>query len=122
MTTNAYGRVLYILSDELKDVKATDLALGWTRFDQQATKQVEKLIAARPMDNIMAGVLSEGIDDIERMERMIASAEERRDAVLREVDRHRAALGQDLRRTAQEAQDAEFKVIEAQPAKEQSAA
>ena len=60
----------------------------------------------------MAKVLTEKIDQIERFDRLIAIAETRRNASLREIDRRRAALGAALRRTVQEAEDAEFEVIE----------
>ena len=60
------------------------------------------------MDVVMAQALRMRLDDIERIDRMITSAEMRRHAVLREVDRHRAALAEGLRRAAQNVQDAEF--------------
>jgi hypothetical protein len=47
---------------------------------------------------------------------MIASAEARRNAVLREIERHRATLGRELRRLVPEAEDAQFEVIESPPA------
>ena len=43
---------------------------------------------------------------------MIANAEARRNAILREVERHRATWGEDLRRAAQQAEDVEFEIIE----------
>jgi hypothetical protein len=49
-------------------------------------------------------------------------AEGRRNAILRELDRHRTTWGQNLRRTVQEIEEAEIKVIEATPAKKKSAA
>jgi len=39
------------------------------------------------MDAVMAQTLSISLDDIERIDRMIATAEVRRNAILREVDR-----------------------------------
>jgi hypothetical protein len=55
------------------------------------------------------------IDEIERIERMIASAEGRRTAALQEVERRRAALARDLRR-ATEVEDAQFKMVAPQGA------
>ena len=43
---------------------------------------------------------------------MIANAEARRNAILREVERHRATWGEDLRRAAQQAEDVEFEISE----------
>jgi hypothetical protein len=70
----------------------------------------------------MARTLSLQLNDIERIDRMIATAEGRRNAALRELDRHRTTWGQNLRRTVQEIEEAEIKVIEATPAKKKSAA
>jgi hypothetical protein len=46
----------------------------------------------------------------------------RRNAILREVDRHRTTWGQELRRAAQQAEEAGFKLIEAQSDKTKTAA
>jgi hypothetical protein len=43
------------------------------------------------MEHVIAETLADRIDDIERIDRMIASAEQRRSAMLREIDRHRAS-------------------------------
>jgi hypothetical protein len=56
----------------------------------------------------MAQTLSQKLDDVERIERMLAQAEGRRHVVLREVDRHRAAVASRLRLASEEIQDAEF--------------
>ena len=74
------------------------------------------------MDAVMAHALSLKLNDIERIDRMIATAEVRRNAILREVDRHRTTRGQELRRAAQQSEDAGFKLIEAQTDKTKTAA
>ena len=43
---------------------------------------------------------------------MLALMEARRNATLREIDRHRQTLGQKLRRAAQQLEDGQFRVIE----------
>jgi hypothetical protein len=55
---------------------------------------------------------------VERIDRMIMTAEARRNATLREIDRHRETLGRRLRQAVveAEAQDASFEVVEAQAA------
>jgi hypothetical protein len=100
------------------------LAKAWAARDQSAIKRVDKLLASAglTMDAVMAQTLSISLDDIERIDRMIATAEVRRNAILREVDRHRTTWGQELRRAAQQAEDAEFKLIEAQSDKTKTAA
>ena len=59
----------------------------------------------------MAEALAEIIDSFERFDRMLASAEARRNNALREIDRHREALGDAIRR-AVDVQDAEYRDIE----------
>jgi hypothetical protein len=67
--------------------------------------------AGLTMDAMMAQTLARNIDGVERIDRLVASAEARRNVALREIDRHRAALGAALRQAADEAPDAEFKEI-----------
>jgi hypothetical protein len=74
------------------------------------------------MHDIMAEGLRESIDDTERIDRLITIAENRRNVSLREIDRRRAALGDALRRSVQEAEDAEFEVIETSSAKRKDVA
>jgi hypothetical protein len=59
------------------------------------------------MDEVMAQTLALNIDNIERTDAMIAAAEARRNIALQEMDRHRAALGESLRRAADETIDAD---------------
>jgi hypothetical protein len=53
-------------------------------------------------------VLGDKIDDIERIDRLTAIAETRRNAALREIDRRRAILGKTLRRSVHEIEDDDF--------------
>jgi hypothetical protein len=96
---------------------ANDLAKAWAARERSAVEEVDELLASAglTMDSVMAKTLSLKLDHIERIDRMIAGAEGRRNAILREVDRHRATWGQDLRQAAQQIEEAEFKVIEARP-------
>jgi hypothetical protein len=65
---------------------------------------VHKLLADAgvSMDSFMTKVLGDKIDYIERIDRLTAIAETRRNAALREIDRRRAVLGQTLRRSVHE--------------------
>jgi hypothetical protein len=74
------------------------------------------------MDSLAANALAEKFDYIERIDRLTIIAENRRNASLREIDRHRAALGESLRRSVQDIEDGEFEVIEPTPAKGKDAA
>jgi hypothetical protein len=124
MTAEAYKGLEQILQPLVGFLQREDLAKAWAARDQSAIKRVDKLLASAglTMDAVMAQTLSVNLDAIERIDRMIATAEVRRNAILREVDRHRSTWGQVLRRAAQQVEEDEFKLIEAQPAKMGSAA
>jgi hypothetical protein len=93
-----------------KKTPAQKLAAGWYRREGKAVEEVEQVLreADLSMDVVAAVALRRSLDDVERIERMIVSAEARRSAVLREVARHRAAFAEDLRRSAGSVRDAEF--------------
>ena len=54
----------------------------------------------------------EGDRPFERFDRILASSEARRNNALREIDRHRAALGGAVRQAIDEVQDAEFRDVD----------
>jgi hypothetical protein len=60
---------------------------------------------------VTARTLSANIDDLERIERMIMGAEARRNAALRELERHRKATAEALRRATDDVVDAEFEDV-----------
>jgi hypothetical protein len=64
------------------------------------------------MDDVMAEALAKKIDTFERIDRMLASAEARRNNALREIDRHRSALGTAVRQAIDEVEDVEFRDVE----------
>jgi hypothetical protein len=65
-----------------------------------------------------SSAFDEKLGYLERIDRLTAIAESRRNASLREIERHRAVLGETLQRSVQDIEDAEFKVIETTSAKE----
>lgn len=91
-----------------------DIAEGWQKRDKQVVRQAERALSSAGLtrEHVMAETLSVKLDNIERIDRLIASAEARRNAALREVDRHRSAIAQTLRRAIEEPEDAEFEVVE----------
>jgi hypothetical protein len=112
MTPTAHKAVQTILQPFIPDYLERDsLAKAWGTRDKAAVKKVDNLLAAAGMsiDAVMAQTLSINLDDIERIDRMIATAEARRNLTMREIERHRA---RDLRQAAQEAEDVEFEAIE----------
>jgi len=70
------------------------------------------------MDAVMAETLSVKLGDIERIDRMTAMAEARRNAILREIDRHREILSQNLRQAVQNVEDGQLQLIENTSVKE----
>ena len=57
--------------------------------------------------DIHAQTLAKKIDEFERIDRLAASAESRRNAALRQLERHREAVGRRLR-NAIDTEDAQF--------------
>jgi hypothetical protein len=101
-----------------QDRKANELMQEYARREPGAITLVHELLAAagKSMDIFMASALADKLDYIERIDRLTAIAESRRNASLHELDRRRALLGESLRRSVQEIEDGEFEVIEATPA------
>ena len=124
MTAVAHKGLREILEPLIGWTDARNLAEAWAARERSAIKQADELLASAglTMDAVMAQSLSLKLNDIERIDRMIAAAEMRRNAILREIDRHRTTWGQELRRAAQQAEEAGFKLIEAQSDKTKTAA
>jgi len=97
------------------------ITVAWSERDPETVQKVNELLASSglTMDSVNAQTLRLIIDPIERIDRMIASNETRRNATLHEIERHRAGFGQKLRRAVEDVEDAEFEVIA--PAAEQDA-
>lgn len=114
MTANAYKGLTETLSPLVGRMQAETLAEGWAARKSDVVEEVTKTLtsAGLTIDSIMAQTFSLKLNDMERIEHMIALAEARRNATLREIDRHRQTLGQKLRRAAQQLEDGQFRVIE----------
>jgi hypothetical protein len=96
-------------------IEADRLAKSWARNEAAGRKKVKQLLASAGLstDAVMAQTLSLKINDIERIDRMVMAAETRRDATLREIERHRATLAQALRRETEQVEEAEFEEVDA---------
>jgi hypothetical protein len=90
--------------------KAKELLQEYVGGKREAVTLVNELLsdAGMSMDSFMIKVLGDRIDEIERIDRLTAIAETRRNVTLREIDRRRAVLGQTLRRSVQENEDDDF--------------
>jgi hypothetical protein len=119
---NGLEEILKPLVDDRWDRER--LVQDWAKREKGAIERVDEFLASAglTMDEVMAQTLSINLNDIERIQRMIANAEARRNAILREVERHRATWGEDLRRAAQQAEDVEFEIMENKSGKARSAA
>jgi hypothetical protein len=94
---------------------STILAYGWAARRADAVSKVESTLAAAgfTMDHVAAATLAARIGDFERIDRMTAYAEGRRNSALHELDLHRSSFALRLRRALEEIEDAEFEVVPA---------
>ena len=82
--------------------------------DAKTRKEFAEILkkAGLGMEDVMAEALSSKIEAFERIDRMLASAEARRNNALREIDRHRSTLGAAVRQAIDKVEDAEFRDVE----------
>ena len=78
--------------------------------------------AGLSMDAAMAHTLAAKITEIERIDRLSMNAEIRRNAALREIERHRAGFSQALRRASNDVVDAQFEQVQAPQIEDREAA
>ena len=114
LKANEYKGLSETLAPLVGRSQAETLAEGWAARKPEVVEEVNKTLTSAGLtaDSILAQTFSLKLNDIERIEHMIALAEARRNATLREIDRHRQTLGQKLRRAAQQLEDGQFRVIE----------
>jgi hypothetical protein len=108
MACRRLAKVLESLSVDGADKLAENCAAGKPR----ALKRADRILKSTGLN--MDAVVAEKIKFIEAM---IAMAEARRNAMLREIERHHATLVCALRRTLPRLEDAEYQVIDAAEAK-----
>jgi hypothetical protein len=82
--------------------------------EKSARKEVEAVLhkAKLSVDDVTAKTLESKLHSFERLDRVLASAEARRNIALREIDRHRSAFGAAVRQAIDEAEDVEFRDVE----------
>jgi len=102
--------------------KVDELVQQYVRRKPDAVAKIQKLLADAGLstDVLLADRLvkrSEYLEHIERLDRLTTIAESRRNAMLHEIERRRAVLGETLRRRVQEIEHGEFEVIETTPVK-----
>lgn len=84
-----------------------ELSKRWASGDTQSQNE-----AGLTLDAIMARTLEVKLDSFERLDRLLASSEARRNNALREIDRHGEKLGAATRRALEVPEDVEFCDVE----------
>jgi hypothetical protein len=114
MTASAVHGLAKVLEPFMGCSDAESLAVDWAKRKSRAIKRVETILASTGLtwDAVIAQTLSIKLDDVERIDRMIAIAEARRNLALREIDRHRESLRHNPRRSVQQVEEGQLRVIE----------
>jgi hypothetical protein len=91
------------------------LIAGWATGIPDDINRVKKLLASANLsvDAVTALTVANKISEIERIDGLVMNAEMRRNAALREIERHRTTFGKALRSATDEVVDAEFEPVEA---------
>ena len=108
MTDAARDQVAYKLDG--RHPRALQIACDWAAGNEDAASQVERALASAglSMDRLVARAMSSMFKDMERLDRMLVSVENRRSAALRELANYRAPLAQKLRCAIAQAEEAEL--------------
>jgi hypothetical protein len=111
---SAYKGLIETLAPLVGRSQAEPLAEGWMARKSDVVEEVNKTLTSAGLttDSILAQTFSVKLDDIERIEHLIALAEARRNAALREIDRRRQTLAQKFRQATQPLED---RLIETAP-------
>jgi hypothetical protein len=110
--------------DSARARRAEELTEKYVRRDPDAVKLVDEILAGASVniDDLTARKVVGRFVGIDQINGLATIAESRRNTSLREIDRRRAVLGETLRRTVKEVEDAEFQVVETTPTKGKTAA
>jgi hypothetical protein len=113
---NMYRGLKIVLEPLCGYKEAEDLTSGWSLRDEEALERIEELLesAHLSMAAVEAQAMAEVIEQAERIDRMIVTSEVRRNATLRELERHRGALARMVRQETLKIEDAEFVELAAQ--------
>jgi hypothetical protein len=115
----AYGRMLDAVTEAMESADVigailardvTDLQWEIARLRQGRANFIKEQLKYESGD--LAATITSNIAMIERIDRLIATYEARRNAALREAERHRVNLGNRVRRATEEIEDAEFSEID----------
>jgi hypothetical protein len=118
LSSSAHRGLRKVLDALLGWKESQDLTARWAGKDPDAVKLVAKSLAGAgmTMDTVMAQTLAASINEVERIDRLTAAAELRRNVMLHEIADYRAVFAAHLRRATSGIEDAEFKVVLPRPA------
>src|SRR3954469_20262391 len=124
LNAHAAPKITDILSPLIGDHEADRLGGLWRNGDRDGIETVKQELEKGNLsiENVMAETLVLKLDEVERIDHIIARAEARRVSILREMDRHRTALATSLRQATQAIEDAEFSEVPGQPQQPSTAA
>jgi hypothetical protein len=100
--------------DGARDRRVKELGKEYSRRESDAVTLIDELLTGtgKSIDFLMAEALAENLDYVERIDRLTAIGESRRNASLHEIDRRRPVLGERLRRSVQQIEHDELEVID----------
>ena len=107
--SGAYQGLAQVLKPLVKWETHEELARAWSTGEAEAVETVRNALASagHTVETVMAHTISARIEIIERMDRMTAMAEARRDNILHQLEQRQAALAKTLRGTIRRSEDAE---------------
>jgi hypothetical protein len=117
LNSSAHRGLRKVLDGLLGWKEGQDLTARWAARNPDAIKLVAGSLTAAgmTMNTVMAQTLVASINEVERIDRLTAAAELRRNAMLREIADYRSGFAAQLRRATSDFEDAEFKVISSRP-------
>jgi hypothetical protein len=110
--------------DNARVNRAEELVNEYARHEPGAVALINDLLtkAGTTIDALIVSHLKEQLEFVERLDRLTTTAETRRNATLREIDRRRSPLGDKLRRSMPEIEQRELTLIETTTGKGKDAA
>jgi hypothetical protein len=106
LTRQIEREIRYALRSEHSD--ADEMAQAWAEGDENAESDIPEALAevGSSIDTCTVEAMWVRMGELERLDRMLVSAEARRSAALRELDHHRSPLARKLRRAIAEVEEA----------------
>lgn len=107
---NMYRGLKIVLEPLCGYKEAEDLTSSWSLRNEEALERIEELLesAHLSMAAVEAQAMAEVIEQAERIDRMTVTSEVRRNATLRELERHRGAFARMVRQEVLKIENAEF--------------